>query len=357
MRGRFWRLQYEGLHELCFTCGKFGHRQVHCSLGKKTPDAGVGVEQEPHSSGVNQESQRSGKQTVEEPGFGPWTVVHRGGRRGAKPSAGKTNIPPSTSTAKERFVKSNRGVHSISPVAPTVGVNCQGPKAVAEPAASGSRFSPLDAEGDIEVEVDEDMVGSDLQEGVNVSSVQPEVAVEGSCQDSLMSEGTEGVFHFSASHESIKQTIKPLRRPSELEVGEGSRGGKKKSRVLKDISNMSEPAHSKPSWVKPNSHLSSGGPVGEQVGAQGGPNTVQLDVGSDATAGPTSSVHSVPLQVGSGLTRPPDPYPPYLGHEDLGKASIEDSFPKEVGSGGDGISSSLDEEADGVRRQDGSSGA
>lgn len=28
MRGKYWKLQYEGLHEICFLCGKYGHKEI-----------------------------------------------------------------------------------------------------------------------------------------------------------------------------------------------------------------------------------------------------------------------------------------------------------------------------------------
>lgn len=38
MRGREWRLQYEGLHELCFVYGHYSHRVINCQskLNAKT---------------------------------------------------------------------------------------------------------------------------------------------------------------------------------------------------------------------------------------------------------------------------------------------------------------------------------
>lgn len=32
LRGDFWRLQYEGLHEICSECGCYGHRLLTCTL-------------------------------------------------------------------------------------------------------------------------------------------------------------------------------------------------------------------------------------------------------------------------------------------------------------------------------------
>lgn len=40
MRGREWRLQYEGLHDMCYMCEKYRHQQVACP--KKTTSGGSG---------------------------------------------------------------------------------------------------------------------------------------------------------------------------------------------------------------------------------------------------------------------------------------------------------------------------
>lgn len=37
MRGREWRLQYEGLYDMCYLCGKYGHQETACP-GIKNPN-------------------------------------------------------------------------------------------------------------------------------------------------------------------------------------------------------------------------------------------------------------------------------------------------------------------------------
>lgn len=32
LHGKMWRIQYEGIHELCIICGKYGHRSSNCPL-------------------------------------------------------------------------------------------------------------------------------------------------------------------------------------------------------------------------------------------------------------------------------------------------------------------------------------
>lgn len=38
LRMREWRLQYESLHDLCFSCGKYGPKEVKCPLMTATKD-------------------------------------------------------------------------------------------------------------------------------------------------------------------------------------------------------------------------------------------------------------------------------------------------------------------------------
>lgn len=37
MKGRFFRLQYEGLHDICFKCEKYGHKEISCPLTMAKP--------------------------------------------------------------------------------------------------------------------------------------------------------------------------------------------------------------------------------------------------------------------------------------------------------------------------------
>lgn len=51
----------------------------------------------------------------------------------------------------------------------------------------------------------------------------------------------------------MKSSLRPLRRPSEESMREGMNSRKKKSKVLKDVTNnlMAKLAHMKPRWGRP----------------------------------------------------------------------------------------------------------
>lgn len=45
LRGEEGHFQYEGLHDLCFSCGKYGHKEIKCPLStalQTKPTAGEG---------------------------------------------------------------------------------------------------------------------------------------------------------------------------------------------------------------------------------------------------------------------------------------------------------------------------
>lgn len=47
-RGCNWRLQYEGLHSVCFDCGKYGHSRDRCLDSLKNSEEGEGEQQNVH---------------------------------------------------------------------------------------------------------------------------------------------------------------------------------------------------------------------------------------------------------------------------------------------------------------------
>lgn len=69
MRGREWRLQYEGLHDMCYRCGKYGHQEVACP--KKMTSGGSGginkrSEEEVHGGASQHNSKSNGHPEVKE---------------------------------------------------------------------------------------------------------------------------------------------------------------------------------------------------------------------------------------------------------------------------------------------------
>ncbi|KAJ7976148.1 reverse transcriptase [Quillaja saponaria] len=88
--GRSWRkVEYEGLHSICFHCGVYGHNRDTCSK-KDSPDVEIPV---------NPVSEQSGEQVDStDSGFGPWMLVPQRGMRlpAVKPFSHNSNLHSST---------------------------------------------------------------------------------------------------------------------------------------------------------------------------------------------------------------------------------------------------------------------
>ncbi|KAJ1376676.1 Zinc finger, CCHC-type [Sesbania bispinosa] len=88
LNGKVFLVEYEGLHQVCFSCGRYGHRKDACPLN----DKGAAVDQ---GDGVPPPNQQPVRQEGEKPGdenFGPWMLVQKGGRRRQQPTEGKERI-------------------------------------------------------------------------------------------------------------------------------------------------------------------------------------------------------------------------------------------------------------------------
>ncbi|XP_057738256.1 uncharacterized protein LOC130955425 [Arachis stenosperma] len=82
-------IEYEGLHLICFSCGKYGHRADQCSEGVATKDAqprtGVSgeptVDMESHdlcdNQGMKESQDNNSRLNQDPPDFGPWMMVRR----------------------------------------------------------------------------------------------------------------------------------------------------------------------------------------------------------------------------------------------------------------------------------------
>jgi hypothetical protein len=115
IKGRKYNIEYEGLHMLCLTCGKFGHYKEGCQ------DRGISTADQ-REGGVQMKSNgRQGQDLAGANLDGPWRVVQKQ-RRGRKAA-------PTRNNAAEDG-KNNGGPTSL----------------ITEPTISGSRFASLSEE-------------------------------------------------------------------------------------------------------------------------------------------------------------------------------------------------------------------
>lgn len=75
LKGRIWKIQYEGLKMICFHCGKFGHSEENCSTNSMEINEVVAT--------AVPEINATHKATVEEQTFGNWMLVKKPPRRRA----------------------------------------------------------------------------------------------------------------------------------------------------------------------------------------------------------------------------------------------------------------------------------
>ncbi|CAN1170704.1 hypothetical protein LINPERHAP2_LOCUS29142 [Linum perenne] len=109
LRRRVRRIEYEGLHTICYSCGCFGHVQDHC-LNKPEEDKAV----TPGDVFSNPIFQNKGPEDLRpevEEDFGPWMKVTRAGRRGKKSVA---NSPAPTSSSDQPRPRSPATVPSVA---------------------------------------------------------------------------------------------------------------------------------------------------------------------------------------------------------------------------------------------------
>ncbi|WJX46615.1 hypothetical protein P8452_33396 [Trifolium repens] len=84
IKGRKYNIEYEGLHMLCTTCGRFGHYIEGCPMKTKISEGSSGGKEGEVGDVAK------GQQSVGNNGEGPWRVVQKQ-RRSKKDSSGKSN--------------------------------------------------------------------------------------------------------------------------------------------------------------------------------------------------------------------------------------------------------------------------
>lgn len=76
MRGKEWRLQCEGLHDLCFTCGKYGHHEEGCPSKMEAGHEGDGNQKAAQDFGTTPQATSSNSRENSS-SSGPWMVAQR----------------------------------------------------------------------------------------------------------------------------------------------------------------------------------------------------------------------------------------------------------------------------------------
>lgn len=94
------RLQYEGLHNLCFKCGKYGHKLPNCSLMNRSANEKTGIWQlVAMPIRVQREHVMHQEQEGPKHKFGPWMIAQRNRRRQSRVQPECANVV--VSAAKE----------------------------------------------------------------------------------------------------------------------------------------------------------------------------------------------------------------------------------------------------------------
>lgn len=151
MQGREWHLQYEGLHDICFGCREYGHREINCPL--KTSKA-VGTTEGSSSGnspiGMKAQQPMAAQPEVSKTSYGSWMVAQR-----ARRQPGRMGLPnygaPASATAQpmnDTDHGQQTGVSRSKEHGQTV-------------AATGSRFSMLNDQEEVSA-TDNNVVGEEV---------------------------------------------------------------------------------------------------------------------------------------------------------------------------------------------------
>lgn len=102
---KLYAVEYEGLHSICFVCGKFGHKKDACpTLAKQTTQSGtLDVEDDWRNKvSVNFNSQAGERPNVGGETFGPWMIARRTPRRRSSMDAVKELQTPAPVTGSDK---------------------------------------------------------------------------------------------------------------------------------------------------------------------------------------------------------------------------------------------------------------
>ncbi|RYR05702.1 hypothetical protein Ahy_B06g085537 [Arachis hypogaea] len=111
-------VEYEGIHLVCFRCGRVGHDKAKCKEGKQDPSPEQQIQKEVQATNTEVEEEDrngnknidKGKKVIEEPAdsFGPWMIVQRSmrGKKTTKSGEGTSSGGGGKEKEKERKIES-----------------------------------------------------------------------------------------------------------------------------------------------------------------------------------------------------------------------------------------------------------
>nr|XP_025703040.1 myb-like protein X [Arachis hypogaea] len=127
IKGKLYQIEYEGIHQLCFLCGRIDHEQKQCTLGKEIDlERGqhIQVRDENHKETSRQQAKgqntrgmdakeeearrkEKDKETLQHTGnnFGPWMIVQKQRRSRREPTEEGNKNGEGTSKAAEKEKK------------------------------------------------------------------------------------------------------------------------------------------------------------------------------------------------------------------------------------------------------------
>lgn len=220
MRGEEGQIQYEGLYDLCFLSGKYGHKETACPRSTSKPTEMADGE-EGHGEDSRGSDQAANAQSKN--GLGPWMVAQRQRRRQARRSKGISGNQEQV-VGEVGMDRSRQRKDSISNK-----VNGQQPN-------TGSRFDTLADRDEMETDRVEDGIKSN-PETLAADREGAEVVMEGV---ETADAGGERV-NISVSHLGLAEGLRPLaglKTNLRVQAQEHNGGLKKGSgRVMRDISN------------------------------------------------------------------------------------------------------------------------
>lgn len=100
LKGKVWKIQYEGLRMICYKCGKIGHLDDKCPLNDDNHNNNVA-----HGDEVPQNPDSPSQQILQQD-FGSWMVVKKPPPRRRQPRADKPpDKPPEVAKLASNFQK------------------------------------------------------------------------------------------------------------------------------------------------------------------------------------------------------------------------------------------------------------